>query len=206
MGLDEAAHGGVLDESAVDGKGKAKERELEGEGDEKKDGEAVHKDDDHYFESYQYNGPSPPLSLSPSALPRPSAPLTAPPTPADIHEVMLKDRVRTLAYRNFIVDPANRPRFEGKVVLDVGCGTGILSMFAAQAGARKVYAVDASNVAYKAVRNVKANGFERTIEVIKGKVEEIQIPEKVDVIISEWMVRPSLSLLVSPVPPRGSRC
>ena len=117
---------------------------------------------------------------------------------------MLKDRVRTLAYRNFIVDPANRPRFEGKVVLDVGCGTGILSMFAAQAGARKVYAVDASNVAYKAVRNVKANGFEGTIEVIKGKVEEIKIPEKVDVIISEWMVRPSL--LVSPLPSRGPRC
>lgn len=111
---------------------------------------------------------------------------------------MLKDRVRTLAYRNFIVDPANRPRFEGKVVLDVGCGTGILSMFAAQAGARKVYAVDASNVAYKAVRNVKANGWEGTIEVIKGKVEEIKIPEKVDVIISEWMVRPALPLLASP--------
>ncbi|GAA5914385.1 hypothetical protein JCM8208_002831 [Rhodotorula glutinis] len=156
MGLDEA-HNASDEAVAVDGKGKEKER---GEGDDKKDGEAVHKDDDHYFESYQYN---------------------------DIHEVMLKDRVRTLAYRNFIVDPANRPRFEGKVVLDVGCGTGILSMFAAQAGARKVYAVDASNVAYKAVRNVKANGWEGTIEVIKGKVEEIKIPEKVDVIISEWM-------------------
>ncbi|GAA5846271.1 hypothetical protein JCM9279_005883 [Rhodotorula babjevae] len=156
MGLDEAANAG--DEPVVDGKGKAKEER--GGDEENKDGEAVHKDDDHYFESYQYN---------------------------DIHEVMLKDRVRTLAYRNFIVDPANRSRFEGKVVLDVGCGTGILSMFAAQAGARKVYAVDASNVAYKAVRNVKANGFERTIEVIKGKVEEIKIPEKVDVIISEWM-------------------
>ncbi|KPV71616.1 uncharacterized protein RHOBADRAFT_30788 [Rhodotorula graminis WP1] len=161
MGLDEAAqdHGATV--VVEDGKGKAKERDgAADEGDGNKDGEAVHKDDDHYFESYQYN---------------------------DIHEVMLKDRVRTLAYRSFIVDPANRARFENKVVLDVGCGTGILSMFAAQAGARKVYAVDASNVAYKAVRNVKANGFERTIEVIKGKVEEIHIPEKVDVIISEWM-------------------
>ncbi|GAA5822642.1 hypothetical protein JCM3770_002852 [Rhodotorula araucariae] len=156
MGLDEAASADEVVPVAADAKGKAKELD----GVETKDGEAVHKDDDHYFESYQYN---------------------------DIHEIMLKDRVRTLAYRSFIVDPANAARFQGKVVLDVGCGTGILSMFAAQAGARKVYAVDASNVAYKAMRNVKANGFEGTIEVIKGKVEEIHIPEKVDVIISEWM-------------------
>ncbi|GAA6022373.1 hypothetical protein JCM8202_000883 [Rhodotorula sphaerocarpa] len=135
------------------GKGKAQEAEAE-------EGEAVHKNDAHYYESYQYN---------------------------DIHEIMLKDRVRTLAYRSFILHPANAPRFQGKVVLDVGCGTGILSMFAAKAGARKVYAVDASNVAYKAMRNIKANGLEETISVIKGKVEEINLPEKVDVIISEWM-------------------
>lgn len=82
----------------------------------------------------------------------------------DIHEIMLKDAVRTNAYRDFILHPANAATFEGKVVLDVGCGTGILSMFAARAGARKVYAVDASNVAYKAMRNIKANGFQEVIE------------------------------------------
>jgi type I protein arginine methyltransferase len=51
-----------------------------------------------------------------------------------IHEEMLKDSVRTRAYKNAIVQ--NRHLFSGKVVLDVGCGTGILSMFAARAGAR----------------------------------------------------------------------
>lgn len=127
------------------GKGKAEEAE---------EGEAVHKNDAHYYESYQYNGELPRLTR-----PRP-APDNAHP---DIHEIMLKDRVRTLAYRSFILHPANAPRFQGKVVLDVGCGTGILSMFAAKAGARKVYAVDASNVAYKAMRNIKANGLEETI-------------------------------------------
>lgn len=51
-----------------------------------------------------------------------------------IHEEMLKDEVRTKTYMNAIL--RNRHLFQDKVVLDVGCGTGILSMFAAQAGAR----------------------------------------------------------------------
>lgn len=83
---------------------------------------------------------------------------------ADIHEIMLKDAVRTNAYRDFILHPSNASTFKDKIVLDVGCGTGILSMFAAKAGAKKVYAVDASNVAYKAMRNIKANGFQDVIQ------------------------------------------
>ena len=56
-----------------------------------------------------------------------------------IHEEMLKDSVRTGSYRNAIIN--NPHLFKDKVVLDVGCGTGILSMFAAKAGAKHVVGV-----------------------------------------------------------------
>lgn len=52
---------------------------------------------------------------------------------------MLKDEVRTLTYRNSMYH--NKHVFKDKIVLDVGSGTGILSMFAAKAGAKKVYGV-----------------------------------------------------------------
>jgi SAM-dependent methyltransferase len=69
----------------------------------------------------------------------------------------------------------------------VGCGTGILSLLAAKAGAAHVYAVDASSVAIKAIENIKANGYSDKITVLRGKVEDIELPEgvKADVIISE---------------------
>jgi ribosomal protein L11 methylase PrmA len=52
----------------------------------------------------------------------------------------------------------NPSLFEGKTVLDVGCGTGILSMFAAMAGAEHVYGVDASLMALKAKQIVRGGG------------------------------------------------
>lgn len=56
----------------------------------------------------------------------------------DVQE-MLKDEVRTLTYRNSMYH--NKHIFKDKIVLDVGSGTGILSMFAAKAGAKHVYGV-----------------------------------------------------------------
>ena len=77
---------------------------------------------------------------------------------------MLEDSVRTPKYREAIVE--NPTNFRGKVVMDVGCGSGILSIFAAQAGAKKVYACEASGAAEIARTLIKANGFENVIEVI----------------------------------------
>uniref|UniRef100_A0A674HEF2 type I protein arginine methyltransferase n=1 Tax=Taeniopygia guttata TaxID=59729 RepID=A0A674HEF2_TAEGU len=103
-----------------------------------------------------------------------------------IHEEMLKDEVRTLTYRNSMFH--NRHLFKDKVVLDVGSGTGILCMFAAKAGARRVIGIECSSISDYAVKIVKANKLDHVVSIIKGKVEEVELPvEKVDIIISEWM-------------------
>ena len=86
---------------------------------------------------------------------------------------MLRDKVRTSTYASFIL---NSPElFQDAIVLDVGCGTGILSMFAAKAGAKRVFAVDASpNIAEKAQKIVKANGLD---DIITYDVKYVQIPK-----------------------------
>lgn len=114
---------------------------------------------DYYFDSYAHHG---------------------------IHEEMLKDTVRTRAYMNAIMQ--NQHLFKDKIVLDVGCGTGILSMFAARAGAKKVYAVECSGIVMQAKQIVKDNGLENVVEVINKKMEDVDLPvEHVDIILSEWM-------------------
>ncbi|KAL2020700.1 hypothetical protein VTK56DRAFT_8000 [Thermocarpiscus australiensis] len=120
---------------------------------------ALEHSEQHYFNSYNHHG---------------------------IHEEMLKDEVRTRSYMNAIIQ--NKHLFKDKVVLDVGCGTGILSMFAAKAGAKHVIGVDMSTIIFKAREIVNINGFADKITLIQGKMEEIELPyEKVDIIISEWM-------------------
>jgi protein arginine N-methyltransferase 1 len=100
---------------------------------------------------------------------------------------MMEDHVRTGAYFDAITNPSNAPCFAGKVVLDVGAGSGILAIFAAKAGAKKVYAVEATPMARHARALVAANGLADTVTVIQGTVESVTLPEKVDVIVSEWM-------------------
>jgi len=103
-----------------------------------------------------------------------------------IHEDMLKDEVRTKSY--MIACKNNAEQFKDKIVLDVGCGTGILSIFAAQAGAKHVYGIDNAEIADFARAIIEKNGFADRITIIKGKVEEVTLPvDKVDIIISEWM-------------------
>lgn len=98
---------------------------------------------------------------------------------------MLSDRVRMDAYYSSIF--RNIRHFVGKTVLDVGTGSGILAIWAAKAGARKVYAVEATQMARHARTLIIGNGVQHVVEIIEGAIEDVNIPEKVDIIISEWM-------------------
>lgn len=102
-----------------------------------------------------------------------------------IHRVMIGDYSRTHTYRRAIL--SNYKLFHQKVVLDVGAGTGILSLFCVQAGAKKVYAIEASEIAKEAEKVVATNGYSDKIVVMQQKIEDAELPEKVDIIVSEWM-------------------
>eukprot|EP00913_Durusdinium_trenchii_P034072 g31891.t1 len=109
-----------------------------------------------------------------------------------IHEDMLKDEVRTGSYMEAIENsqPSGfcQDLFNGKTVLDVGSGTGILSLFAVRAGARQVLGVERSEVVDFARTIAEDNGFREVVTYVQGKVEEVELPvEKVDIIVSEWM-------------------
>ena len=96
---------------------------------------------------------------------------------------MLQDHVRTSLYQFAMLE--NPVDFAGKTVLDVGAGTGILSFFAARAGAKRVYAVEASGMASKAEKLTRGNGLSDVVKVINKRVEDVQLDSRVDVLVSE---------------------
>ena len=80
----------------------------------------------------------------------------------------------------------NAEIFKDKIVLDIGCGTGILSIFAARAGAKHVYGIEFADIADYAKEIIKKNNLSDKITIFKSKVEEITLPvDKVVIIISE---------------------
>jgi protein arginine N-methyltransferase 1 len=107
----------------------------------------------------------------------------------EIHELMLIDSARNEAYRKAI--SMNREQFKGKTVMDIGSGTGFLSILAAQASAKKVYAIEASSLAELSREIIRENGFESIIQVHQKRLEDFHLPslddQQVDIIISEWM-------------------
>jgi precorrin-6B methylase 2 len=101
----------------------------------------------------------------------------------EVHRTMIRDQVRTESFRRAI-EAVVRP---GAVVLDVGAGSGILSVFAALAGASRVYALERTTIAVLAREIAIANGVDDIVQVIQRDVTEVDPPERVDVIVSEWL-------------------
>jgi SAM-dependent methyltransferase len=100
-----------------------------------------------------------------------------------IHRIMVGDRRRTDAFAEAIREVVK----PGDVVADVGTGTGVLALLAAQAGAKTVYAVDQALIAETAAHLVKVNGFEKTVQIFCGPASDIRMEQAPDLIISEWL-------------------
>jgi len=73
----------------------------------------------------------------------------------------------------------------GDIVVDVGTGSGVLAIAAARAGARRVYAVEASDIADVAERVFARNGVQDRVTLIRGWSREIELPEPADVLVAE---------------------
>jgi predicted RNA methylase len=96
----------------------------------------------------------------------------------------LRDRRRTRLLRRAIAAQV-RP---GDHVADLGAGSGVLSLFAAQAGARSVLAIEGDPVLARTIeRCARANGFGRIIDVVEGDARDLRFSEPADVVICELM-------------------
>ena len=99
----------------------------------------------------------------------------------DFHHSMLADEVRTSSFLRAITEVVK----PGDVVVDIGSGTGVLSLFAAMAGASRVYSIEREPVIEIAGQIAERNGLSETISFVAGTSLEVEIPERADVLVTE---------------------
>lgn len=99
------------------------------------------------------------------------------------HEKALLDKIRCDAYQKAI----QRTVKPGDVVVDLGAGTGLLSFFAVQAGARRVYSIESSGIADVAAELIETNGFRDRIILIRKNSRKVRLPERCDVLVTETL-------------------
>jgi len=100
-----------------------------------------------------------------------------------IHQIMLQDKRRTNCYKKAI---ENNLKTDSRVI-DLGCGTGVLSFFAAVKGCRKVYAVDRSGIIDDAREAARKNNLQGRIEFIKADIRKFKPPAKTDMLIHDQL-------------------
>lgn len=107
------------------------------------------------------------------------------PNPASpvVHAEMLHDRARMTAYFAAIAEIVK----PGDVVVDLGTGTGILALAAAKAGARRVYAIEESEIGDVATDVFAVNGVADRVTLVRGRSSKIELPERANVLITETL-------------------
>ncbi len=97
------------------------------------------------------------------------------------HAALVNDEARCEPYRKAIREVVK----QGDVVVDIGTGSGILAFFAIQAGARRVYAIEALDTVYMARHLAIQNNMQQKVVFMKGLSYTINLPEPVDVVVGE---------------------
>lgn len=107
---------------------------------------------------------------------------------ARIHVDLLRSYARTAAYREALAKHAR-----GKVVVEIGCGSGVLACFAAKAGAARVYAIEESGIIHLARRIARRNGLDHRIIFVPGNSLRVELPERAGLVYSELLGSDALS-------------
>jgi len=116
--------------------------------------------------------------------------------PIELAHFCLIDKKRSLAFRKAIFDTVSK----GDVVADIGTGSGIMALFAAKAGARKIYAVEIHPyVTEFAMRNIELNRYQDKINVICADGRAVNLPKNLDVVIIEMVTSGLIDELLAPV-------
>ena len=98
-----------------------------------------------------------------------------------IHMLMLDDRGRTNGFCHALRSTV----LPDDVVVDIGTGTGVLATCAAQAGARKVFAIESSGIAEVAARVFAANGVADRVTLLRDRSTRVTLPERATVLVTE---------------------
>jgi len=114
---------------------------------------------------------------------------------SSVHIRMLNDRQRMRAYQHAIFRNVSTQ----DVVLDIGTGTGVLAVMAAQAGAKHIYAIEQSNLAMQARKLFAKNSLAEKITLIEGRSTNIELPERADIMISEIIGNDPLQENILPI-------
>src|SRR5947208_2282995 len=101
----------------------------------------------------------------------------------ELHRELLLDDVRANAYRHAI----RRFVAPGSVVLDIGAGSGILSFFACEAGARRVFAIESQHTADVVTLLARHLGYAGRIEVIHDRSTNVELREPADLLVTETL-------------------
>lgn len=96
---------------------------------------------------------------------------------------MLTDQVRTETYRRAILQTVK----SGDVVVDLGCGSGVLTFFACQAGARRVFAIESEAVIEMARQLCWKNDLQDRVVFLNDLSHSVELPERADVLVTETM-------------------